>query len=55
MPNELNIAWDRCFWGITITVKRIHLEKMRLPFDGVKAYLRISSFGDSLELAFFGA
>ena len=28
---------------------------MRLPFDGVYTYLRISSFGDSLEFAFFGA
>ena len=36
-------------------IKRIHLVKMRLPFDGVYTYLRISSFGDNLELAFFGA
>ena len=28
---------------------------MRLPFDGVYTYLRISSFGDNLEFAFFGA
>ena len=35
------------------TIKQIHLVKMRLPLDGVKAYLRISSFGDSLEFAFF--
>ena len=28
---------------------------MRRPFDGVYAYLRISSFGDNLEFAFFGA
>ena len=28
---------------------------MRLPFDGVNTYLRISSFGDNLEFAFFGA
>ena len=36
-------------------IKRIHLVKMRLPFDGVNTYLRISSFGDNLEFAFFGA
>ena len=28
---------------------------MRLPFDGIYTYLRISSFGDNLEFAFFGA
>ncbi len=33
----------------------IHLVKMRLPFDGIYTYLRISSFGDNLEFAFFGA
>ena len=36
-------------------IKRIHLVKMQLPFDGVNTYLRISSFGDNLEFAFFGA
>ena len=28
---------------------------MRLPCDGASTYLRISSFGDNLEFAFFGA
>ena len=62
MPNELNNRINRYIflYGITIpffehTIKRIHLVKMRLPFDGVYTYLRISSFGDNLEFAFFGA
>ena len=62
MPNELNKRFDRYIFSLrdnyTLfrhTVKRIHLVKMRLPFDGVYTYLRISSFGDNLEFAFFGA
>ena len=62
MPNELNKRFDRYIflYGIVIpfflhAIKRIHLVKMRLPFDGVYTYLRISSFGDNLEFAFFGA
>ena len=62
MPNELNKRFDRHIFSLrdnyTLfrhTVKRIHLVKMRLPFDGVYTYLRISSFGDNLEFAFFGA
>ena len=55
---NLIIALDRyifvrdsyTFFGHTI--KRIHLIKMRLPFDGIYSYLRISSFGDNLEFAF---
>ena len=61
-PNELNNCADRYFflYGETIPflctpLNDIHLVKMRLPFDGVYAYLRISSFGDNLEFAFFGA
>ena len=63
MPNELNNRVDRYIFSLrdnytlfVHTIKRIHLVKMRLPFDGVNnAYLRISSFGDNLEFAFFGA
>ena len=62
LPNELNNRIDRYvflrdnYTFFVHTNKRIHLVKMRLPFDGVNnAYLRISSFGDNLESAFFGA
>ena len=62
MPNELNNRADRYIFSLrdnytffVHTIKRIHLVKMRLPFDGVYTYLRISSFGDNLEFAFFGA
>lgn len=62
MPNELNNRTDRYIflYGITIPflcipLNDIHLVKMRLPFDGIYTYLRISSFGDNLEFAFFGA
>ena len=62
MPNELNNRTDRYIflYGIVIpflciSLNDIHLVKMRLPFDGVYTYLRISSFGDNLEFAFFGA
>ena len=61
-PNELNKRSDRYIflYGIIIPflcipLNVIHLVKMRLPFDGVYTYLRISSFGDNLEFAFFGA
>ncbi len=62
MPNELNNRTDRYIFlfGIIIPflcapLNDIHLVKMRLPFDGVYTYLRISSFGDNLESVFFGA
>ena len=62
LPNELNNRMDRYIflYGITILflpsiLNVLHLVKMRLPFDGVNTYLRISSFGDNLEFAFFGA
>ena len=50
MPNELNNRADRYIFSLrdnytlfVHTIKRIHLVKMRLPFDGIK-YLSAYKF-----------